>query len=400
MNLKSVSLVGCGNWGRNILKVLDEIPYLKTVVYDTNINWDQPLGTEEKAFNVDAVFIASPAGLHYEHVKRALQNGCHVFVEKPMALKVHQCVELAMLAEEKNLVLMVGHILHYHEGFKKMKKLINKGAIGTVRTVKSIQCGGTKRTDCDALQSLAPHYVSQILAIKGFVEPGDIEIDWNDSSQLRLFRVTGDNGEIEIENDKLFLNFEEVPYLQHALPLTMEIRTFVSAIEHGNHYLNDGWEGAKVMDAIENLRDGTFIHPTAMMEGHFHKGSKVWHNSHICKGAEIGKNVTIGQNVFIGENVMIGRDCRIQNNVSIFDGVTIGNGVFIGPGTTFTNVKRPNTGVKAEYEKTEVMGGSTIGANSTIICGTTIGLRAFIGAGSVVTKDVPSGNTVMGVPAE
>ena len=129
-------------------------------------------------------------------------------------------------------------------------------------------------------------------------------------------------------------------------------------------------------------------------------GTKIWHFSHISKNAKIGKNITIGQNVFIGKGIVIGNKRKIQNNVSVYEGVTLEDEVFCGPSCVFTNVNNPRSNIsrKNEYQKTLVKHGATLGANCTVICGVTIGAHAFIGAGSVITKDVPSFALMVGVP--
>ena len=120
------------------------------------------------------------------------------------------------------------------------------------------------------------------------------------------------------------------------------------------------------------------------------EGTKIWHFSHVVSGASIGKNCILGQNVFIGSNVYIGDNVKIQNNVSIYDGVVIEDDVFIGPSVVLTNVINPRSFIerKDEYKKTIIRQGASIGANSTIVCGNIIGKYSFVGAGSVVTKDV------------
>jgi len=131
-------------------------------------------------------------------------------------------------------------------------------------------------------------------------------------------------------------------------------------------------------------------------------GSKVWHFTHIMKGAQIGRNCTIGQNVFIADGAKIGNNVKIQNNVSVYSGVTLEDDVFCGPSMVFTNVKKPRSTypVNKSYVKTLVKTGATIGANATIMCGVTIGRYAFVGAGSVVTKDVSEYALVYGNPAK
>lgn len=146
-----------------------------------------------------------------------------------------------------------------------------------------------------------------------------------------------------------------------------------------------------------------FIHETSIVDkgAKIGKNTKIWHWCHISQKSNIGKNCVFGQNVFIGENVKIGNNVKIQNNVSIFDGVTIQDNVFVGPGATFTNVTNPRAFVnrKKHFKKTLVQKGSTIGANSTIICGVTLGFYSFVAAGAVVTKNVPKYSLVKGNPA-
>lgn len=144
-------------------------------------------------------------------------------------------------------------------------------------------------------------------------------------------------------------------------------------------------------------------HPSAIIDegAIIGDGSRVWHFVHVCGGARIGRDVSLGQNVFIGNRVVIGDRCKVQNNVSIYDGVTLEEGVFCGPSMVFTNVINPRSLVerKNEYRPTIVRRGATLGANCTIICGITIGEFAFVGAGSVVTKNVANFALVVGVPA-
>ena len=130
--------------------------------------------------------------------------------------------------------------------------------------------------------------------------------------------------------------------------------------------------------------------------------TKIWHFSHVMPGAKIGDNCSLGQNVNIGSKAVIGSGVKIQNNVSVYDDVIIEDDVFLGPSCVFTNVINPRAFVerKHEYKQTLVKKGASIGANATIVCGVTIGEYALVGAGSVVTKDVPPYTLVYGVPAE
>jgi UDP-2-acetamido-3-amino-2,3-dideoxy-glucuronate N-acetyltransferase len=146
-----------------------------------------------------------------------------------------------------------------------------------------------------------------------------------------------------------------------------------------------------------------FAHDTAVVDdgAHVGAGTKIWHFSHVCAGARIGKNCVLGQNVYIAPTVVVGDDVRIQNNVSVYDGVTLADHAFIGPSAVFTNVVNPRSEVsrKDEYRPTRVGRGATIGANATIVCGHDVGDYAFIGAGAVVTANIPPYALVFGVPA-
>lgn len=130
-------------------------------------------------------------------------------------------------------------------------------------------------------------------------------------------------------------------------------------------------------------------------------GTKIWHFSHIMPNCKIGENCNIGQNVVISPEVILGKNVKVQNNVSIYTGVICEDDVFLGPSMVFTNVINPRSAVnrKNQYAKTVVKQGASIGANATIVCGHNIGKFAFIGAGSVVTKNVPDYALVMGNPA-
>lgn len=147
----------------------------------------------------------------------------------------------------------------------------------------------------------------------------------------------------------------------------------------------------------------TTIHPSAIVDEGAVLGEdcRVWHFVHISAGARIGARCSFGQNVFVGNDVTIGDNARVQNNVSIYDAVTLEDDVFCGPSMVFTNVYNPRSAVsrKAEYRRTLIRRGATLGANCTIVCGTTVGRYAFVGAGAVINRDVPDFALMVGVPA-
>ncbi len=146
------------------------------------------------------------------------------------------------------------------------------------------------------------------------------------------------------------------------------------------------------------------IHSTAIVDegAQIGDGSRVWHWVHISGGAQIGRDCSFGQNVFVGNRVVIGSNCKIQNNVSVYDNVTLEDDVFCGPSMVFTNVYNPRSAVsrKDEYRNTLVKRGVTLGANSTVVCGTTLGEFAFVAAGAVINQNVKPYALMAGVPAK
>ena len=147
-----------------------------------------------------------------------------------------------------------------------------------------------------------------------------------------------------------------------------------------------------------------FVHESSYVDDpcQIGKGTKIWHFSHVMKNSVIGENCNIGQNVVVSPNVQLGNNVKIQNNVSVYTGVVCENDVFLGPSVVFTNVINPRSGVirKDDYMKTVVKKGASIGANATIVCGNNIGKYAFIGAGAVVTREVPDYALMVGNPSK
>ena len=202
-------------------------------------------------------------------------------------------------------------------------------------------------------------------------------------------------------------------------PLRIECQDFIDCIRSRRRPKVDGHKGLQVLRVLSycqrsledkgkviSLKDAQrdfFVHETSIVEEpcHIGKGTKIWHFSHIMPEASIGDNCVIGQNVFISKGVKIGNNVKIENNVSIFEGVTLEDDVFCAPSCVFTNVVNPRSFIsrKHEFKPTLVKRGATIGANATIVCGNTIGRYAFVGAGAVVTADIPDYGLAYGNPA-
>jgi UDP-2-acetamido-3-amino-2,3-dideoxy-glucuronate N-acetyltransferase len=176
--------------------------------------------------------------------------------------------------------------------------------------------------------------------------------------------------------------------------------------EHGKKFRLDGRpvEEKPAVHPAPGVQPGAFVHDTAIVDAGavVGNGAKIWHFSHVLSGSTVGERCNIGQNVVIGPDVAIGRSCKIQNNVSVYKGVTLEDGVFCGPSMVFTNIYNPRAEISKmdQVRPTLVKKGATIGANATVVCGTTLGRYSFVGAGAVVTRNVPDHALVLGNPAK
>ena len=241
---------------------------------------------------------------------------------------------------------------------------------------------------------------------------------WPEKLVLYPHRVDWLGGQVPVAHKA-----EAVPVpLEEVEPLRAECEHFLQCVVTRQQPLTDGKSGLRVLRVLEaaqqSLEQGSqptrldhgalmspsyYAHPTATVDSgaEIGEGTRIWHYSHVMSGAEIGKKCVLGQNVFVASRVRIGDGVKIQNNVSVYEGVELEDFVFCGPSMVFTNVINPRSEIerKQEFRKTLVRRGATLGANCTVLCGVSIGRYAFIGAGAVITKDVPDYALVVGVPA-
>lgn len=477
---RNIAVVGAGYWGRNLVRVFDQLGALAAVC-DSREEARQAIPArsgDAVRFTADfdeilsdpairAVAIATPAVEHFRMARRSLEAGRDVFVEKPLALDSGEGEELIKLAREQERVLMVGHILHYHPAIVRLRELVNSGALGKILYLYSNRLNfGKIRTEENILWSFAPHDISVMLALLG-EEPAEIACSGADYLQPGIYDTTmtsfafrsGARAHIYVSwlhpfkeqklvvigsekmavfddtaGEKLVLfphrvNWvnrvpsaekaaaEPVP-LETREPLLAEAEHFCRCVSARETPFTDGREGLRVLKVLDACQrslagkpspaprakpDGCFVHPTACIDEGvtIGAGTKIWHFSHLMSGTRLGRNCNLGQNVVAGPDVTIGNNVKIQNNVSVYRGVTLEDDVFCGPSMVFTNVINPRSGINrmGELRPTLVRRGATIGANATIVCGRTIGCYAFVGAGAVVTRDVPDYALVLGNPA-
>ncbi len=487
-----VAVVGAGYWGKNLVRNFYELGHLSTIsdsnqLLKTALKEKYPDIKFQSNFSdiltdrtIDAVVLATPAVTHYRMAKDALMAGKHVFVEKPLALETSEGEELVALAERHSRILMVGHILQYHNAVLSLKDLIDRGELGKIQYIYSNRLSiGKIRTEENILWSFAPHDISVILMLlnempESVVSSGGnylqekvadvtltimnfpsgvnahIFVSWLHPFKEQKLIVVGDEKMAvfdDVSQDKLVLYAHKIKWqdrlpiaskaeavvvpVDMAEPLRMECQHFLSCIQEEKKSKTDGSEGLRVLSILNaaqrslNLagknidldRSGhiaeespkpsepeCFVHESAYVDKGVEIGShtRIWHFSHLLKGSKIGQDCRIGQNVVIGPNVEIGDGCKIQNNVSVYEGVTLEEYVFCGPSMVFTNVFNPRSEILRMHElrPTRVKKGATIGANATIVCGNTLGEYAFIGAGAVVTRDVPAYALFTGNPGK
>jgi len=498
-----VAVIGSGYWGKNLVRNYHQLGVLRLICDKnesvlTQFEAQYPevetcLALNDVLFRPDihAVVIATPAETHFFLAREVLLAGKHLYVEKPLVLDEHQAEELISLARERDVILMVGHLLQYHSAFIRLKELAVSGELGRINYIYSHRLNlGKIRREENILWSFAPHDISMILSLAGeypeaVLSTGGnylhkkiadvttthmefpsglrahIFVSWLHPFKVQQLVVVGTRkmavfDDIQPWPDKLLLYPHEIRWqdyipipakgepervdISQAEPLRTECEHFLHCMNNGCRPNTDGTEGLqvlKILNASQQSLDGNgcrvllqtstpsahyspltpapsfpspastsppfFVHETAVIDADctIGKETRIWHFSHVLSGSRIGERCNIGQNVVIGPEVNIGNGCKIQNNVSVYKGVTLEEGVFCGPSMVFTNIYNPRAEIRKmdQIRPTLVRRGATLGANCTIVCGITIGRYAFIGAGAVVTRDVPGHALVVGNPA-
>ncbi len=386
-----IGQIGLGHWGRNILRNLHELGVLakacdidQKVISEHKKNYpyvDFTTDYEEviRDKKIDAVVISTPAVTHYELVIKALNEGKDVFVEKPLALRLNEAEEAVEIAERKNKILMVGHILQYHPAIKKLKEKVKSGEIGKIQYIYSNRLNiGRLRTEENILWSFAPHDISAILSIvdeepervwcfggdfysrgvhdvtvTAFDFPGDIKchifVSWLHPYKEQKLIVIGSKSMIvfdDISEEKLFIyphkiewkegkipvaskeDFIPVP-CEKAEPLKEEMKHFIECVGKRRKPITDGTEGIKVLKLLElaerSLREGRIIELKEKKQPEKIRGEekqKIY--------SEIYPNVFIHESSFIDENVSIGEGTKIWHFSHILQGSKIGKNCVIG----------------------------------------------------------------------
>lgn len=447
-----IALIGAGRWGEKLLRVLYQRGVLKRIYvrspekYESlrrtypGVCWSSDLTEIWEDPGCRAVAIATPAPTHPELIERALRAGKDVFCEKPLAFSVAQVRYLADLAAEKGLLLMGGHILHYHPAVEVIQSFLAEGRIGRLLTFHAERTGlGRFPLTEDALWGLAIHDLGLLSYLLG-TQPieakahaqastatvqadtvwihlkyasglqGEILASWTFPERRRRLTLIGTEGMLTFseESEKPVLNYHAHRFIWHngqdphlkpadtvetipvpaTEPLAAEIDAFLQAIETRQEPRTSARALEPVIALAEKLHrqlfpeaEGSrdyFVHPTALVDENVEigEGTKIWHFSHILRGSRIGKNCVLGQNVVVGPFVRVGNNCKIQNNVSLYYGVELEDGVLCGPSCVFTNDKYPRAFIERRNEFLQ----------TRVRQGATLGANATIMCGTTIGR--------------
>lgn len=439
-----IGVIGAGYWGRKIIneysllaKTMPEIEL--TAVCDVSPNaltFDSLIQVKDyhSLFDhVEAVHICTPNETHHQICRDALKKGKHVLVEKPMTLNPYEAHELVDLAENKGLVLSVGHIFRFNNALQELRNRIREGYFGDIKHLRLQWTALMKAHEGrDIVWDLAPHPfdILNYLLDDWPIETNctktrewahidvklnrevtaHIEVGWCLPGKTRRVTVVGTKriGDCDCLNQKILVHEGDQTTELRTTPnntIRAELLHFAESIDNrafhsGFEIKNSGFLGAKVVELLSScIRAKVETLYSILKDVEVGNGTKIHDQVNLYK-CKIGKNCKIDSFVYIEEGVIIGDNCKVRPFVFIPTGVTIEDDVFIGPNVSFTNDKYPR--VKGDWNllPTLIKRGASIGAGASILPGITIGENARVGAGAVVTKDVPDNTTVIGPPAE
>ncbi|PJI42522.1 MAG: oxidoreductase [Ferrovibrio sp.] len=403
-NAMRLAVVGCGYWGKNLVRNFAALGVLAGVC-DANAEQAAAMAAQFNAMTMDfdtllgnaeiqAVVIAAPAAMHYRLARQALTAGKHVFVEKPLALNVDEAMELCRLAENHRLILMVGHLLHYHPAFLRLKQLVADGGIGRLQYLYSNRLNlGKVRREENALWSFAPHDISMILALVGS-EPDDVTavggaylnrqvadvttshlsfpggerahvfVSWLHPFKEQKLVVVGERGMAVFDDGepwdrKLLLYPHEIQWkdgvpvpnkatgqpipLDESEPLKLECQHFIDCICTSSPPRTDGWEGVRVLKVLQRAQMA-MDKPVRTTNQPVFPGATVHESAYVDQPTTIGDgtkiwhfshilgHTDIGRNCVIGQNVTIGPHVVVGNNCKIQNNVSIYKGVRLEDG--------------------------------------------------------------------
>ena len=388
---KKLGIIGGGYWGKNLIREFNNLGVLK-IICDINIeslnhynkiypdvettdDWNNVLEDD----NVSCVCIALPAEMHYEYAKKSLLKDKDVFVEKPITLNISEAEELVKIADEKKKILMVGHLLHYHQHIVKIKSMINEGLIGKVINIVSNRLSlGIFRKQENVLWSFAPHDISVILNIindmphslicqgKDHITPNihditnsilkfkdayvNINVNWLNPYKEQKMSIIGEKGMIIFDDtspDQKITYFPE--YIQYSKdvnsnpipiknnginieieniksPLHNECNHFIECCKHRNKPITDGKEGINVLKVLDCLQKSLTTQKEIFLDKEDKEDKYFVHDTaFVDDGAEIGEGTKIWHFSHISKGAIIGKNCNIGQNVFIADGAIIGN---------------------------------------------------------------------------
>jgi UDP-2-acetamido-3-amino-2,3-dideoxy-glucuronate N-acetyltransferase len=452
-----IALVGAGGRGGALLRALDALGALSAIC-DTDPAVRARLAETGRRVHddylalladpaIDAVALATPTGSHDGMVQAALEAGKHVLVWGPPSLRADVAAELAALARQRGRVLMAGPALSFEPAAVALRAAAQQ--LGRLRYVHAERLA----PPCDRpdpLQSFAPGVLAVVLGLDpeppewvralaagthddladvtvthlGFASGlrAHLHVSWVHPFESLRVTVVGEAATLIYDGRLLRYEGAHVTELPLDGPSAAEARCarFVEAVRAGVPVADDAVPLLRAIEAARRSLDedrtvdpsekpkapvspSVRIHPTAIIDGEVEigEGTSIWHFSKVLGPARIGRNCTFGQNVVVERHVTVGDNVKIQNNVSVYSGVILEDDVFCGPSMVFTNVGTPRSAHprRGQYATTRVKRGASIGANATVVCGHTLGSYCFVGAGAVVTRDVPDYALVYGNPA-